>query len=163
MKILKNHKFITLSLLFIGVVAFLFNLAVFQNLAFDSTKAQLKKALTAEKYDKASNVLPDIKKNEPITNSKIRSEEIKKVKPNLPYNDPQGRYSIIYYEKSGVLQVEITANNITEYRDRKAAAEVTLSELGAGSVCNLVAYWAVPTALNQETTRDDVITTGCSN
>lgn len=163
MKILKNHKFLTAFLIFVGVATFIFNFVIFQKLAFDSDKEKLQKALVASKADQASSVLPDIKKNEPITKSEIRNAEIKKVQSKLPYNDPEGRYSIIYYEKSGVLQVEINAGSIVEYRDRKAAAEVVLAELGADNTCNLVALWAVPTVLNKETTRDDLTTTGCPN
>lgn len=161
MSIFKSHTFLTIFLISLGVGAIFINLLIFQKLGFDSESQNVSKVLVGIKAENSSRILPDIKKDEQVTNSKIHNKEIAKVKKSLPYSDPEGKFLIIYYERSKVFQVEVYASNIAEYRENKQIAEVVLTELGSSNVCYLAAIWAVPIVLNDQVTHEDVITNGC--
>lgn len=161
-----NHKTLTILLILVGIGAFIFNFWLFQRLSFDSTtpeamENEVKKLSSEVKAAEASKILPDIKASEPIAKSKVRDSEIAKVKPTLPYLDPDYGYAIVYYDKTKTFTVEIPANSLEEYRTKKQNAEAKLVELGSTNLCNLVVFWAPPATLNQELTKDDLVTSNC--
>lgn len=161
-----NHKLLTLILILVGVGAFAFNFWLFQDLSFDSSSAEtmeteVKKIASEQKISEASKILPDIKKDEPIAKSKVRNQEIAKVKPQLPYLDPDYGYSIVYYDQSRAFTVEIPAKSLSEYRESKVHAESKLTELGSENVCNLVVLWAPSVLINREVTKLDLTTSNC--
>lgn len=157
MKIFKNQTFLTLSIIVLGFFLAGLNFVIFENL--NNPELDLNKFLGGQV--KASPVLPDIKANQTLDKSVVRTNEIQKILPQLPFSDNENHFSIVYLPKSKLIEIDVQATNINDYRQRKLLAEAKLVELGSGNPCYLVAIWAIPSQLIGKTSKDDLFTTGC--
>lgn len=148
--------FILAGLIFAGANFFLFNQLYNGGFQFD-----LKGLLKSDRGSaNVSSVLPDIKPGESFTNSKVRDEEIGKIKNSLPFSSD--RFDIDYNPTSKYLTVTIKADTIDQYRENKFLAEEKLYEFGTEEICILQVIWAVPLDLRSSVEKHDLITRSCT-
>lgn len=156
-----NQKNFTIAFLFIGILFAGLNFYIFNQINNGSLNFDFDLIRDRQGAAQAKAVLPDIKPGESYTKSKLRDEEIAKIKNSLPYSD--NRFSIIYDENTKYLSANIKAKNLTEYRENKFLAEEKLLEIGSREICLLEVVWAVPIPIKSSLESADLTTRGCAN
>ncbi len=149
--------FIALGIFFVGLNFYIFNSLNNGGLNFDISKVKNEVKTSA----KAQATLPDVKPGESFTASKLRDQEIAKIKNSIPYFS--SLFNIDYAVKSKYLSVTINANTIEKYRENKFLAEEKFLDLGATNICLLKVIWNVPFEIKNKVKHQDVITRGCDS
>ena len=110
---------------------------------------------------KSPTTIPDQIQPKKLTQTQNFESEISKLKPFLPYADPN--YKIEFLEPVNALNVQISAKSQNEYINTKKQAENFIKSKNITNICTLNIFWVpiVSRDIRKTIQPTDLITTYC--